>query len=722
MRRAHGALRWLPLLAWAAIVLHGVVRAEPSTLGQTGLVNMPDARIEPDGTLRFGVSHYRPYLALWSSVTLLPRLELSGRYTTIRGLPGGLGPGFGDYKDKAFDAKLLLLREGRWRPAVAVGLQDFLGTQLFSARFVALGKRVGGADLTVGYGSGRIGGLFGGVRYRPPWSRRLAFVAEHDATRYRSDFRAASSGAASREGGLTYGVEYRWGWLGAQVTRQGGDTGLNAWVSIPLMDREFIPKIHEPPPWTKPGPAVELGTWLADTSYAQRLGEALHAQGFRHVRLRFTGTTLEASLTHPRISLIGRAVGRAARTLLLLGPADTQAIRITYTENDLPVLTYSFTDTRKLRRYFDGLLSRAQLDRYVEITYPDPADAARGRRRAQPRELDRVGAASSPTHTQPEHVLELELEPAAPARLVSEGGEEGHIVSFRHSTERATFRLVPFNLGVYLNDPSGVFHYDLFATASYLRRWSPGTYTDATVRVTLAEDVSEVTQPSNSLLPHVRTDVAEYKKRGRVRLLRLLVNRYAQPAERVYARLSAGIYEEMFAGAGAQALYLPAQGRWAADLSVDWLRQRAPGGALRFRGYSVLTVIGAFHYRLPRWGLTATIRAGRFLAKDEGARFEIKRRFRSGVEFGAWYTVTNGNDITSPGRPGDPYYDKGVFVSIPLNIMLTKDTRARANFSLAPWTRDVGQMVASPGDLYTLFERDLLLATDELDPMSRFGQ
>ena len=46
-----------------------------------------------------------------------------------------------------------------------------------------------------------------------------------------------------------------------------------------------------------------------------------------------------------------------------------------------------------------------------------------------------------------------------------------------------------------------------------------------------------------------------------------------------------------------------------------------------------------------------------------------------------------------------------------------RDTRATANFSLAPWTRDVGQMVNSPGDLYGLMERSLMLDNPEYGPL-----
>ena len=96
MNSFHSVGRLGAIVVLLAAVYQTPVAAEPSTTGQTGLINMPDARIEKDGTLRFGTSYFRPYLPIWSSITLLPRLELSGRYTIIRGLSGGLGQGFGD--------------------------------------------------------------------------------------------------------------------------------------------------------------------------------------------------------------------------------------------------------------------------------------------------------------------------------------------------------------------------------------------------------------------------------------------------------------------------------------------------------------------------------------------------------------------------------------------------------------------------------------------------
>ncbi len=138
--------------------------AEPNVTGQSGLVYMPDARIAEEGTLRFGASNSDPYSTLWSSVTLLPRVEFSARFTKYDGVPGDSNnPEFGDYRDKAFDIKGVLLEESRYIPQLSIGAQDFTGTRVSKAEFFALGKRLGPVDLTVGYGTDRIAGAFGGL-------------------------------------------------------------------------------------------------------------------------------------------------------------------------------------------------------------------------------------------------------------------------------------------------------------------------------------------------------------------------------------------------------------------------------------------------------------------------------------------------------------------------------------------------------------------------------
>jgi len=690
----------------AGLLLHSASAwSQASLSGQSGLIHMPDARIAPGGTLRLGVSYEDPYFGVWSSLSFYSFLELSGAYVNVQGVPGFPGTpnenSYGDYKDKQLGLKLRVLPEGRYWPQLSIGGQDVFGTQVFKAPYVALSKRLGDFDFTLGYGEDRIDGAFGGLRYTPSAFPSLSFVAEYNAYDYSGDQGAAITGVIDRPKGPAAGIEYRWKWLAAQLSYGENEVAANAYVSIPLMQREFVPKLREPPPYTKITPRPTLAQWRSDASYAKRMARALYEQNFKGVRLGLQGTTLRVELTNTRISQMSRAVGRAARTILLTSPIETRELQITYTISDLPFATYTFSDLDKLQRYFNGMIPRSDIMSTISIRYSNP------------RQVD----------AQLDDTVDM-LDAFGPGYRVAVLGEsEGDIIGL--SMEGAGlggFRISP-KVAFFFNDPSGgALLYDFFILGSYRRELLTRLFFDAGVRLTVAENMSQVTTLSNSQLPHVRTDINFYlQQENIISLDRLLLNRYFAPATRVYARASVGYYEQMYAGAGGQVLYLAESGKWAVDLAADWVRQRDFSGGFGFLDYSTLTSLASLHLKLPVLRETyATVRAGRFLAKDWGARFELKRRFNSGVEVGFWYTVTNGDDITSPGSPSDPYYDKGLFVNLPLSPMMLKDTQAVAQVALSPWVRDVGQMVVSPADLYVMFERPERNLTQE-GGMVRFG-
>ena len=178
---------WLCLFACSA---PGIAAAGPGDA--TGLINMPDARFNPDGTLRFGSSYARPYWDLTANATLLPWLETNLGITRINGVLGfptetnGFGPSYGAYKDKTSGFKVRLITEEGWWPNVAVGAQDTFGTQLFASQYAVATKTVGEAQLTLGYGRKLIDGVFGGIRYSPSWAGNWSFVAEYDASDYKN--------------------------------------------------------------------------------------------------------------------------------------------------------------------------------------------------------------------------------------------------------------------------------------------------------------------------------------------------------------------------------------------------------------------------------------------------------------------------------------------------------------------------------------------------------
>lgn len=696
-------------LTWCGYLLLSAsysTAATPTLNGQSGYINMPSAAVEVDGTFSLGYSYDAPYGTMWASSTVLPFLQVTGRYVSISGVPGfssvpgEYGSRYGRFKDKVLDAKLRLWEEGTWRPAVAVGATDLLGTELFRGQYLVATKTFGATrniEASIGYGNKRPDGAFGALRWTPQAAPRWSMVAEYDANEYSRDFQASRTAAGERRPGPALGVEYRWGWLGAQVARHRDHFSANLYASIPLSEREFIPKIAEPAPYrpANPPPRVSGAEWQQDQVHAARLVAALGRQDFKNIRVAYEGGTLRLVLSNSRIAEMGRAAGRAARTALVFAPRDVRAIHITYTRLEQPLATYEFHSIDALTDYLVGSRPRAAFLQTVLVRYATPGD------RLDQRDMVAMGVDD------------------APALGVYTGRDGEGIQVSSEDREDNRFKLSP-KMSFFFNDPSGALRYEINAAANYDRRLGNGLYLNGAMRLAVFENISDVTQPSNSSLPHVRSDIAEYKRGSRLKLNRLMLSQYLNPAEHVYARVSGGFYEEMYRGIGGQLMYLPNDKRWAVDLSVDALQQRGYKGWFDGRDYRTVSALGALHYRLPL-GMSVTARAGQFLAKDRGVRLEFKRRFQSGIEVGAWYTKTNGNDITSPGSPGNPYNDKGVFLSIPLNSMLPMDTQANAGFAIAPWTRDVGQMVLSPGDLYDIMEsprRDL----HSFDGLGNFGE
>src|SRR5256885_6236304 len=489
---------WTGVIAWGLSSL--------ATAGPTGLINMPDARFNPDGTLRFGMAYARPYFDLSANATLLPWLETNLAVTQISGVlafpsqTNGFGPSYGSYKDKNAGLKVRLVAEEGWWPAVAVGAQDPFGTSLFPRQFAAATKTLGDTQVTLGYGRQQIDGVFGGLRYSPSWLGNWSFVTEYDASDYKNFPFAEQSHVSGRQRGFSNAVEYRLGWMSAAFSNQRGVAGAAAYISIPLEQKEWIPKTAEPEPYAKVIPRPTLAQWERDASYRKRMYAALFRQDFKDVRIRMEpNARLLITLTNVRISQMSRAVGRAARTALLLAPLQTTEIRVTYTTNGLPVATYEFTDLRKLNRYFNGLLTRSELAESVSIRYADPSSYSA-------KEKDDLLAA---------------LEEPTQARILY--GGEGNFVGFKsQGAGFDVFQIRP-TLSSYLNGPK-VFQYSFAVLTTYDRELAERLFLNTGINTILYENISEALGTNNSTLPHVRSDFGEYAKGPRVRLDHLLLN------------------------------------------------------------------------------------------------------------------------------------------------------------------------------------------------------
>lgn len=131
-----------------------------SDFGGTGLLQMPNARIAPEGEFSINYRDNDQYRFYSTSVALFPWLEGTIRYTDVRTRKYSQWEDFsGDqsYKDKSFDFKLRLWEEGYWLPQVAFGKRDIAGTGLFDGEYLVASKQAGPFDFTLGMAWGYAG-------------------------------------------------------------------------------------------------------------------------------------------------------------------------------------------------------------------------------------------------------------------------------------------------------------------------------------------------------------------------------------------------------------------------------------------------------------------------------------------------------------------------------------------------------------------------------------
>ncbi len=162
MRRLlSGLMAGCGLLALAAARADDPVWPPPqplNTYGHTGLLEMPSARMMNDGEFAVTVASAPKSFRTALSFQPFPWAELAFRYSRLDNyfLPDGRKE---DLLDRSFSVKVRLMDESEYLPAVAVGLQDIIGTGVYGGEYVVASKAFGDFDVSLGLGWGRLGSV-----------------------------------------------------------------------------------------------------------------------------------------------------------------------------------------------------------------------------------------------------------------------------------------------------------------------------------------------------------------------------------------------------------------------------------------------------------------------------------------------------------------------------------------------------------------------------------
>jgi hypothetical protein len=159
-----------------------------------------------------------------------------------------------------------------------------------------------------------------------------------------------------------------------------------------------------------------------------------------------------------------------------------------------------------------------------------------------------------------------------------------------------------------------------------------------------------------------------------------------------------GMLESMYAGVGGEVLYRPFGDRWAIGTDVNWVRQRGFRQDFALRGYHIITGQTTVYMDTRFHDVTVALSAGRYLAGDVGFTLDVSRQFANGTKMGAYATLTN----KSGQATGEGSFDKGIYFSIPFDLMLPRSSRSTATFMWEPLLRDGGARLSRRYTLYDM--------------------
>lgn len=656
---------------------------------QGGYFNMPSARMGKDGELGLGYSYVPPYINYNLRLQLTKNLEISGNYRIFKGVddPVLSSMGFGDLSDKGANVKLALFTpedSGYRLPGIAFGYEDVMGTQNFKAQYIVFTQVLlnYNMEISLGFGKHRIKGWFGGLNWIPfrqssfRYLQDLSFTAEYDATPYTDKTIELHPKGQVKKSPINVGLKYRlWNQFDFSLSYIRGHTlAFSASYYYNLGCTEgLLPKIDNSLPYNAPMNIEPLGMMRPEKVLVQDLIHPFEVQGFDILQVWLTYDEKINKLLRLRIvnnnyrdeSIVRERLNHLIMNLI---PIDIDQVIVTVESQGFPIQEYLFRMdfVHRFQEEEISLYEMNLLNVLGEVTYPDKCT-------------------STLLFSQKRNLWNLEMYPKT-------------LTFFGSSLGKFKYAL---GLHVGIN---GFLYEDLYYSVLL-----------GCIFFSDLQHLKGVDRLNPSQLINVRTDVIEYYKQRGITLDEAYLQKNWNMGRGWYSRLTAGLFEEEYGGAAAEFLYYPVKSCWAMGFEGAYLRKRT------YHGIGFTNRIRKFKGFVPTWhkfygsqyflnyyynwydcALDFKIKAGKFLANDYGARFEISRYFPSGLKVTIWYTHTNAHDKIN----GKNYHDKGVAFSMPLDIFYTHSERSRFGYGMSAWLRDSGVIAYNGQGLYNLINEE----------------
>lgn len=650
--------------------------------GLGGYFTMPSARMPESGMVGFGYSALSPYNVWNLSVQFFDHVETVGTYWIYKGITeGNFGHlGFGDDADRSANLKLSLLKREDgfpFLPDLSLGWVDFLGTGRFNSFFAVATKEFLrlNCEATLGWGSGRIQGFFGGIAWTP-WRRAshflkgLTLAAEYDAINYKKHPQEHPGGRTVHSR-VNAGAHYRFGnYLQASASSiRGVDWAASVSMHYPLGEtRGLFPKLYDPPMYQGPVDIEPIGRLRSGEETARDLAYAFKEQGFDLTQAYLVPSRegkdalwlKVANLRYRNEEVIRE---RVEQVLSLLSPSNLSHVTTVLEAEGVEIQEYRFR-TLELERYREGFLGENEWNVISPPqeagSKPDCRDGALVYRRKKPLWI-------------------LTFRPRIYSYFGSSTGKYKGQFGFAMGPEGYLFDDLYYCVEATLT---------FFSMLQNINSW-------------------DVLNPSRII--NVRTDNILYQKAHSFHIEKAFMQRSWNLGQGWFTRFAGGYFEMAYGGLAWEALYYPVQFHWAIgfEAAVVWkrryygmgfynkIRKLTPEGVI-WVPYTGLQYFVDFYYDYKPLNIDFKVSVGQFLARDKGVRFDGGRTFSSGLRVGLWYTFTNANDIIN----GSRYYDKGFSITMPLDLFMNQTSRTRVGYGMSAWLRDCGAKAFTGKELH----------------------
>lgn len=669
--------------------------------GGVGLIQTPSARMFEEGYFSFGYAYFAPYNKYYFYAQPFSWLEASFfyndtntiRYADIDGEGIG-GLGIQSHKDKGFNFKLRLLEESEYFPQIAIGMEDFAGTGVWSSEYLAMTKLIYNFDISLGYGWGKYG-TRGSNSANPlvyldeRFENRGGFLNFGGVPGFNQWFR----GQAGPFAGVETGYVFRFGERKFDVPFLDESITVNSFKIPVKIKIDYDPNDHKtdfggirrltdfPPPDSPLSYGIEaqvggfnLGVYhenLNQLSFRWTWGKNFAAKRdlpeYDAEKTEFDRDTFYLDLL--------RALSKNGVYVQSANLETTSRLSVAYNQS-------LFNSEEEGRRYTDNII-RDTFPFIEELTLIPV--------------LNEFTYLSTTNTTQDRYTYENASGP------VERKKSEHFVPKVKYPVFSYSF--VP-GFKTHIGSAPKFFFSEINLTIPGAVVLSKNLELGFAYTYPLRDDYNALKyNPVGTDLPPVRINVASYLREGKKGFESLHLQYFKYLGNDIYSSLQFGHLEQMFAGVVGEVLYAPYESRFAVGFEIGDVWQRSFDKSLDgFLDYKTTTHHLSFYYNVPYLDFDFKLSYGRYLAKDDGYTFEFSKTFANGTRYGAFFSLTN---ITTD-QFGEGSFDKGVFFFVPVDLLGFNFGKKKKRYKgyngivWKPMTRDGASKLSRPSELYPL--------------------